>query len=304
MQPWRQEIDDEVSPPRTVWTRGNGCADLAQAIAGDEAIRARGELIDACIEARAQLLVTKRVPTSAPVPSATPIDFAPDGASSVVALVSGGPHSLLAARVADWLGMSLGLPAELVSGYRVPDERDQAVDVIDSIAHVVPDLETRTVEAWTAKQLLDEMDDEALLVFGAAGGSWIQRMFLGPGARLAASAPAGAVVVRDREPLVFTLMDEPAYVSPLLHAGDALMASEYRAIPVVAFGRLVGVVRRAVLEAADPASRVEALMEAPLCVAPTDPIERVAEIHRQTGMDPVPVCGEDEFLVGVVRGFG
>ena len=209
-EPW----DAGASPPRTIWTRGNGCAELAHAIAGEAAIRATGDLMKACVVARAELLVTKRVPPGGSVSSATPVDFAPDGAASVVALVSGGPHSGLAARVANWLGESLGVAADLVSGFRVPEERDSAQEVLERIGPEVPSMETRVVEAWTAKQLLDEMDDDALLVFGAAGGSWIQRMFLGPGARLAATAPVGAVVVREQPPRVFQVMEEPVYVSP------------------------------------------------------------------------------------------
>ena len=288
------------TPPRTIWTRGKDCAALAKAIAGEAAIRATGDLVDACVEARAELLVTKRVPTSGPVASASPVDFAPAGANRVVALVSGGPHSLLAGRVAQWLGTSLGLRTELVSGYRVPDEQDSAVTVIERIMSELPDLEARTVEAWTGKQLLDEIEDDVLLVFGSAGGSWIQRMFLGPGARLASGAPGGAVVVRDEPPAVFQMMEPPVYVSPLLNASDALLVSTHSAIPVVAFGRLVGVVRRAVLEAAPAEATVESVMEEPRSVAPTDPLADVAEIHRTTGMDPVPVCHPESLLVGVV----
>ena len=288
--------------PRTVWTRGKECAELARVIAGDAAIRASGDLLEACVEARAELLVTKRVPNAGPVASATPFDFSPEGANRVVALVSGGPHSLLAARMALWLGASLDLPAGLVSGYRVPDEQDHASEVIERITPHVPLLETRTVEAWTGKQLLDEIEDDVLLVFGAAGGSWIQRMFLGPGARLASGAPGGAVVVRDQAPSVFQRMEPPVYVSPLLNASDALLVSSHSAIPVVAFGRVVGVVRRAVLEAAPADVTVESVMEAPHMVAPTDSVADALEIYRRTGMDPIPVCGPDAQLVGVIAG--
>ena len=118
----------------------------------------------ACVVARAELLVTKRVPPGGSVSSATPVDFAPDGAASVVALVSGGPHSGLAARVANWLGESLAWrrSRERISGS--PEERDSAQEVLERIGPEVPSMETRVVEAWTAKQLLDEMDDDALLV--------------------------------------------------------------------------------------------------------------------------------------------
>lgn len=290
-------------PPRTIWTRGEGCAELAKALAGDGAVRAVGDLLKACVEARAELLVTKRVPQSAPVASATPVDFAPEGAASVVALVSGGPHSVLAARVANWLGQSLHVPAELVSGFRVPDEQHNAQEVLERIGPQVPSLSTRVVEAWTARQLLGEMDDDALLVFGAAGGSWIQRMFLGPGARLASSAPVGAIVVRDEAARVFQMMREPVYVSPLLGAADAILVSDLSTVPVVTFGRLVGVVQREVLEASGPTVAVEALMQAPLSVAPGDEALAVAEISRATGMDPIPVCNPDDLLVGVVSVF-
>ena len=289
--------------PRTLWTRGKGCAELAKAIGTDTAVRATGDLVKACVESRAELLVTKRIPSSALIASATPIDFAPEDASSVVALVSGGPHSLLAAKVAGWLGPALRIPAELVSGYRIPDERHAASEILERIGPDVPAVSTRIVEAWSAKQLLDEMSPDALLVFGAAGGSWIQRMFLGAGARLASTAPVGAVVVRDQAPPVFQMMQEPDYVSPLLNAADALLVSGYLAIPVVAFGRLVGVVRRPVLEAAGPGTTVEAVMEDARWVAPTDSIAEVVEIQRETGIDPVPVC-EEGFLVGVVHGSG
>ena len=294
---------ENASPkrPRTIWTRGSGCAELAHAVGGDKAVRATGDLHESCVEARAELLVTKKVPTKALVSSATPVDFAPDDVKSVVALVSGGPHSMLAARMASWLGESLDVSAELVSGYRIPEEREQAIEVLHRVGPQVPVLPGRIVEAWTAKQLLDEIDDDALLVFGAAGGSWIQRLFLGPGVRLAGGAPVGAVVIRAQPSVVFQTMQEPMYVSPLLNASDARMSTEGSAIPVVAYGRLVGIVRRAVLDAAAANEIVGDLMEPPQFVDPSDGLENVAEIFRTSGMDPVPVCNEDGLLRGVVH---
>lgn len=292
---------DAARRPRTIWTRGKGCAELAETLSSADAIRATGDLMTACVEVRAELLVTKRIPPASFIASATPIDFAPEGAERIVALVGGGPNSTLAAIVAAWLGDTLELPAELVSGYRVPDEEDSAQEVIDRIGPLVPKLGTRPVEAWTAKQLLEEIEDDALLVFGAGGGSWIRRMFLGPGARLAAGAPGGAVVVRDVAPAAFQLMEDPVYVSPLLSAADALRVSDDVMIPVVAFGRLAGVVWRSVLETADGDHQVEALMGAARSLPPHAGREEVVAFYHETGMSPIPVCDGDDRLLGVIR---
>jgi hypothetical protein len=173
--------------------------------------------------------------------------------------------------------------------------------VVDRIGPRVPDLDARTVEAWTGKQLLEEIDENALLVFGAAGGSWIQRLFVGPGARLASGAPGGAVVVRHVEPPAFQTMEEPVYVSPLLSCADALLVSDDLSIPVVDVGRLVGVVWRSVLVEADPDAVVSAVMGTARSLAPSASQHDVVAFRRETGLEPVPICGNHGQFLGVVR---
>lgn len=294
--------DGDLMPPlRVLWTRGKGCVELADALSGGHPIRATGDVKAACVQHRIDMLVARKMPHAPLVSTATPIDFDPASVGSVVALVSGGPHSRTAAEVAARIGIALDVPAELVSGFRVVEERPAAEEVLETIGLDVPWLHGRLVEARSARQLIDSLPSDVLLVLGAPGGSWIQRMFFGPGARLAAGAPAGAVVVRSMSTRVFHVMEEPEYVSPLLGAADALRVGSSQMLAVVDHRILVGVVRRGDLVMAGDGVSVGSVMGDPVSVKATDGLLEVGDVSAKLGTGTVPVTDDHGHLIGRVE---
>lgn len=283
-----------------VWTRGKGCLELAGLLGGDEADRIKGSLEDACIERRADLLVSRRMPGNFDLVSvAVPVDFQPGKVTSVVAAVGGGPHSLLAAETAESIGRALGVPAEMVSATSPEDDSGEAGVLLDQLTVEVPDMRSRVVEVDGIAELVENLDDGALLVLGAPGGTWLQRNMFGPGARLRRTAHAGAVVVRSAPDRVFRFMGEPVYVAPLRHADDTLRIHEEKTLAVADEGILVGLVRRERLVEAGN-SPVGSVMEEALSVRVDETLEEAEELTPTFGPDPIPVTDHDEHLVGAL----
>ncbi len=285
---------------RVVWTRGDGCSDLAAAISGDTAVRVTGDVTAAVLEERADLLVTRKLNAKVKVSMASPVHYRPDRFRRVVAAVSGGPHSALATEVADRIGQSLGVPARLISAYRHPDDRSDAVATIYRLNEVAPGIDADVLEANSPVDLIERVGDETLLVLGAPGGSWLQRMFFGAGARMISAAPAGAVVVRRSARRVYQVMEEPVYVSPLLGASDAVRLWDVGVLPVVDRGYLVGTVTRSALHMAGSGVPVGSIMKAPLAVKATDGVLVAGDVAAQQGGGPVAVVDGENRLVGTV----
>ena len=296
----RGELEQSPAPTEqlsVVWTRGKGCAELSELLAEDSQRIGGGDLAGECIDSRADLLVARRLPGSFDLVNvAVPIDFQPEKVTRVVAAVGGGPHSLLAASVASRIGRALGVPAEMVSA-AVPDDEQGASAVLDRIGSSVPDIAGRVVEVDNIERLLEGLDGGSLVVLGASGGSWLQRMLFGPGARLRRTAQTGMVVVRSAPDRVFRFMGEPVYVAPLREAKDTLRFHDQRILAVAEAGRLVGVVRRERLLEAGSAS-VESLMEEAMSVRVDETIEEAWELEPDFGSDPIPVTDHEEHLVG------
>jgi hypothetical protein len=287
-------MGDELS---VVWTRGRGCLELARLL-GPEPDRVEGDLREECIEVRADLLVTRKLPGGFDLVSvAVPVDFQPEKVTSVVATVAGGPHSLFAASVAARLGRAMGVPAEMVSAAVPASEQSASVEVLDRIGNAVPGISGRVVEVAGVAELVDGLDDGALLVLGAPGGSWLQRAMFGPGARLRRTAQAGAVVVRSAPDRVFRFMGEPVYVAPLREAADTLLFHAERTLAVAEDGRLVGLVRRERLVDAGT-TPVGSLMEEALSVRVDETLDEAWELEPAFGEDPIPVTDDEEKLVG------
>jgi hypothetical protein len=282
-----------------VWTRGRGCVELAELLANSGGPkRIAGDLVNECIDNRADLLVTKKLPGDFDLVSvAVPVDFQPEKVTSVVATVAGGPHSLLAATVAARLGEALGVPAEMVSASIPYDEPPGAVEVLDRIGSSVPEITGRVIEVDGIEGLVEGLDDGALVVLGAPGGSWLQRAMFGPGARLRRTAQAGAIVVRSAPDRVFRFMGEPVYVAPLRQATDTLRFHAENTLAVAEEGRLVGLVRRERLLDAGTAP-VSSVMEDALSVKVDETIEEAWELEPDFGEDPIPVTDHREYLVG------
>lgn len=283
---------------KVVYTRGKGCHELAEALGGDESGRVTGDLAEHCIAERADVLVSKKLPADFDLVNVVvPVDFDPERVTKVVATVAGGPHSALAAETAANLARSLGVEAEMLSAARSVDELDSARDILDQVGAHLPDLARRVVVVEGISELADGLDDGALLVIGAPGGSWLNRSRTGPGARLRRTAQAGVVIVRSAPDRVFRFMGEPVYVSPLRLADDTLRIHSEGTLAVADAGRLIGLVRREGLVKAG-ASPVASVMEEAMSVRVDETIAQARELEPEFGPDPIPVTDHDEYLVG------
>ena len=292
---------DPDQPFRTVWTRGKGCSELADLLAGGSPTRVHGDLRTECIDARADVLVTRRLPSGFDLVNvAVPFDFNPAGVGSVSAAVSSGPHSALAARIAIRLGQALGVEAEMVSAYPTPDDLPAARRIVKALAGKIPGLPYRVVETADARELIEALPDNALLVLGAPGGTWLQRAFFGPGARLRQRAAAGAVVVQQAHTRVYHHMVEPSYVSRHLLVGDALRLMEHSVAAVAEDGELVGVIAVEALEGADRGISVGDLMDDPVFLEVGDSYEEAARLVGLFRGAPIPVVDAEMRLVGCV----
>jgi len=283
---------------KVVWTRGKGCNELAELLAGERADRVQGDLADGCINERADVLVAKKLPSGFDLVNvAVPIDFEPDRVRKVVATVAGGPHSVLAAETAAVLGSNLGVAAEMLSAASAEDAIGSAEEILDQVGAHLPGIGRRVVVVDGISELVDDLDEGTLLVLGAPGGSWLNRFRTGPGARLRRTAQAGAVVVRSAPDRVFRFMGEPVYVAPLRHADDTLRIHAENTLAVADEGRLVGLVRREGLmkAGADP---VASVMEEAISVRLDETMVQAWELEPTFGSDPIPVTDHDEHLVG------
>lgn len=283
---------------KVVWTRGKGCNELAEALGGDSADRIKGDVAEGCISERADVLVSKRLPSDFDLVNvAVPVDFDPEKVTSVVATVAGGPHSALAAETASLLAARLDVPAEMLSAAGNDDEIESAKEILDQVGAHIPGLSRRVVVVDGIGDITDDLDDGALLVLGAPGGSWLSRSRTGPGARLRRTAQAGSVIVRSAPDRVFRFMGEPVYVAPLRHADDTLRMHTENTLAVADKGRLIGLVRREGLVKAggDPVATV---MEDAMSVRVDETIVEARELEPKFGTDPIPVTDHDEYLVG------
>jgi hypothetical protein len=281
------------------WTRGQGCGELAALLTDAEAVRVSGDVAETCVARRVGLLVGRKLPGTLDLVSvAVPSHFEPRGVRTVVAAVSRGPHSLLAARVARRLGGALGLPASMACAYREASDRTPSEVAVRRIAGEVPGLAYRLFEAATVPALVRQLPERALLVFGAPGGSWFQRALFGQGARLRYAAPAGAVIVRQAPARVFQFMGEPAFVAARHTAEDALRVRHEETMAVIDDGRLCGLVRRAALAAARPGTRVGALVEPSPSLRIDQPLSDAWPLVAVYGADPIPVVDRAGRVLG------
>lgn len=283
---------------KVVWTRGRGCLELAEALGGDDVGRVKGDVAESCITERADLLVSKKLPSGFDLVNvAIPVDFEPDRVTRVVATVAGGPHSLLAAETALLLADRLGVEAEMLSAAGADDEIDAANEILDQVGARLPGVNRRVVVVEGISELVADLDDGALLVLGAPGGTWLNRSRTGPGARLRRTAQAGAIIVRSAPDRVFRFMGEPVYVAPLRLADDTLRFHSENTLAVADAGRLIGLVRReGLVQAGD--RPVASVMEEAMSVKVDETMVQARQLEPTFGRDPIPVTDHDEHLVG------
>lgn len=283
---------------KVVWTRGRGCHELAEVLAGDHVDRVTGDIAESCIDERADFLVTKKLPSGFDLVNvAVPVDFDADRVTKVVAAVAGGPHSRLAADTAVTLAGRLRVDVEMLSAAKSEEEIDSAREMLDKVGEHIPDVDRRVVVVDGISDLVDDLEEGALVVLGASGGSWLSRSRTGPGARLRRTAQAGYVIVRSAPDRVFRFMGEPVYVSPLRLADDTLRIHTENTLAVADAGRLVGLVRREGLLQAG-AGPVASVMEEALSVKQDETIVQARKLEPTFGPDPIPVTDDDEHLVG------
>jgi hypothetical protein len=271
-------------------------------LASGEPIAIGSHLAGSCAEQRVDLLVTARLSGFDLVPVVVPHRVNLRRVRSITAAVADGPHSPLVASVAARLVETLDLPGELVTVYRRPEELPSAMARIEHLGSEHPGLGRRIARSSSAAGLTDTLSPFTLLVVGAPGGSWFQRQLYGPGHRLAGSAPGGAVVVRTAPRRCFHAATNAAgrAVGPELTAADARRLVTSPATPVAAAGKLVGVLRTAALDDAADETPVGSLMEPPVAVRATEPLDAATELHPFLDEGPVPVVDDQARLIGLV----
>ncbi len=281
---------------RILYARGDEPRTLAQALS-DDPQRVLGDVREQAVAFRADAVVTRRLSSSLDlVPQLVPHSLDLDSAGRIIAAVSGGPHSEFAARVALDLGERLGIPAELVCAYSREDGPDEALESLAILEDAAPGISHRIVEADRAWEIIEEAEG-ALLVLGAPGGSVLQRRFFGPGARLVAHAPVGAVTVQAAPRRVFHEMRDPDWVGTLLPAAEAFRLTVSEVVPVVDGGLVVGMVTRETLAAAGrtPVGEVMGPAVTVALDAPVVEARVAAGLHGGTAA----IVDRDERLVGL-----
>ena len=286
-------------PRCVVWSRGPGCSPLAEALATKATHQVDGNPAQACVEHRADLAVMRSLGSFDLVPLAVPSHLDIDAVDQVVAAVSTGPHSDLAAAIAVRLAIVLDVPARAVTVVRPGAPRGAARTRLTAV-RATTGLEGDVVEAPAATDLVSNLEDGTLIVLGAPGGSWLTRQFFGPGAKLRAHAPAGTIVVRDSPPRAFQHLVETAGVGTHTRAGDALRVTGSPTVPVTENGRLVGIVRRSTLEQIEPEREVGEVLEEPPYVVVDDDLNSLSELADFYENGPIPVVDRRGTLVGVL----
>lgn len=294
-------FDSIPFPFRVVWAGTAPARDLARALGGGFASQAEHNLAASCVKARATLVVTRAITPSNLCSMAAPYEFTPSQTRLIVAAVAGGPHSLLAARVAQRLSEQLGVPAYAVCGYGPASLRREAEDVLAGITARIPDLEVRAIRVPRPAAIVERLPASALVVVGAPGGNWLERRFLGPGARIHSRAPGGVIVVKEAPARVFQVMRPAPAFSPDMSASDAAFLAGNRSVIVADGERLLGVAPVQALAEAPKEAALRELAEHPVFLMATDLTERIAEIASRCGSGPIPVVDASGHLVGAVE---
>ena len=284
---------------RVVWTRSAQCRALADILSGGTAHKAGANVAAACIEARAALLVSQHLNSFDLCSVAVPHGFNPGATRSVVAAVGSGPHSHLAAIIAYRLSHQLGIPARAVYGRRRGDEQPQAQAVLATIAADLPDLAVETIEAANPAAMVSALPTGTLLVVGAPGGSWFQRQFFGPGARIQAKAPSGTLVVKHVPTRVYQIMQPPTAFGPHMRVADAAQLATDQHVVVALDGQLLGIAYTQALQQAGPDHELGEVMDDPVFLNADEDLAHATELIAHHG-SPIPVVDAQTRLIGTV----
>lgn len=302
---WSRYVDSQPDiaaseyPKTVLWTKGDGCRELAELLASTDAIAVEGDPHAAGIRHRADMMVMNKVGSFDLLPVAAPTGFDTEKATNIIVAVGKGPNSQLAARLAGRLADRLQLPVEALTAVRPGAPTAPARRLVDQ-ARAASGMPGRVVEVQSEADLLESVAGSTLLLLGAPGGSWLHRQFFGPGAKLLTAAPAGTIVVRDAPRRAFHVMKEPFGVSLHLRIQDALMVVTEVVTPVVEEGKLVGVVRKKALTEAPPDGEVADVMETPAYVEATDTLGDLSDVVEFYEGSPIPLVDRRGRLVGLL----
>lgn len=295
-----------TTPPwaldRVGFTRGEGCADIAELLAPSNGVRIDGDLQTSTVTHRLDALVTRKLTSFDLVPVVIPEGVDLPQTRCVVAAVGDGPHSPLAVNVAARLGASLDVPVEAATVYRTEEEADPATTALGELADRHDNVTPRAVMGSSVTALIEDMTPSCLLIIGAPGGSWLQRQFFGPGHRLTVTAPAGIIVVRSTPRRCFHTATAPEGQVAGVHmsVGAALDLLPYPVVVVVDEGLVVGVAHREALVATDPQQSISEVMEPPVDLAASEPLDEIEALREFFEGSPIPVSLPGGRLIGVI----
>lgn len=293
---------DAASFARVGWSRGRGCRDVAEALAGDGAFHVDRDMVSSVIARRADAIVMRRSTRFDMIPSIIPHGVDLDATDSVWAAVGGGPHSPFAVAAAGALGRRLGIPVHAATVVGPNEDRRSVSERLDELARADEGVIPIVIDGASVSALTDALGPRALLVVGAPGGSWFQRQIHGPGHRITVNAPAGVLVVRTAPRRCFQEAAEGDGTVIGVHApvSEALRVAAHPVLAVADNGTLVGLVRCDVLGSLEPGDEVGDHMESPVSMLADEPVEAIGELAGFFDGGPVPVCAADGRLLGFV----
>jgi len=283
-----------------VWTRGPGCRELAEILGGSSATPVRGNPADTCIDHGALLLVARRSSSFDLCSVAVPHGFDAQQTDQVVAAVGRGPHSPLAAAVALRVAGVLDVPVRGLYVHREAGPMPPLRRTLPTVVELFPDLPVETVHAATPAEVVRSLPAGTLLVTGAPGGSWLQRQFFGPGARLLQQAPNGTIVVRLAPRRVYQVMEPPTAYGPQLRVADA-RALGLGDIVIASGGTPLGAVSAADLAVGRADEPLAGLVRDLPRLRPEEPVGAALERFERTDLTVLPVVDGSGRLVGVLR---
>ena len=283
-----------------LWTRGAQCQTLADVLSGGTATRAGADVAASCIERGASLLVTKHLNSIDFCSVAVPHGFSRSETRSVVAAVGSGPHSRLAATLADVLGRELDVDVRAVYGHSDPGERVRALEVLEELTSDLPGVRPEAIQAPSPAAMVDSLPAGTLLVVGAPGGSWFHRQFFGPGARIRAKASSGTIVVKHVPPRVYQVMQPAVAFGPHMRVADAAQLADSDHLIVAERGRLVGLILHDALIQARPDLELQDIMEGPVFLSPDEDLKHAAELINHHPGSAIPVVDSRRRIVGTV----
>jgi CBS domain-containing protein len=269
-------------------------------LSGGAAIQAGSNVATSCVETGASILVARHLTSFDLCNIAVPHGFFPTEISSIVAAVGGGPHSRLAVTLAYVLGRQMELPVRAIYGHRDAGERPRALAVLDDLAGHLQDVDAKAIKTPNPAAMVSELPAGSLLIVGAPGGSWFQRQFFGPGARIRAKAPGGTIVVRHSPPRVYQVMQPPTAFGPHMRVADALTLANTQQLIVAEEGRLVGLVPREKLIEAARDLELQDVMESPVLLSPEEGLDHATELTSDYPGRAIPVVDSRQRIIGTI----